>query len=242
VSDPQAARDRAKAGLSVSPYYELDYVADRVNRGGHRKVIGGAWDEIGPLQFEYLRSNGLEPSMRLLDVGCGSLRGGVHFARYLDPGNYYGIDISQELLDAGYEIELAELGLQDRVPRSNLVATAEFEAGGFGVDFDALLAVSVFTHLPHNHIRMCMTRMAEVTRGGSRFYATVFLAPEDADPWQPITHPPAGITTYPTVNPYHYRAVDVGFWAEALPWRLERIEEWGHPRGQSMAVFVRTDD
>lgn len=42
----------------------------------HRELVGGMWDEIGTLQFVFLRDHGLEPSQRLLDVGCGALRGG----------------------------------------------------------------------------------------------------------------------------------------------------------------------
>src|SRR3979409_2149502 len=60
----------------------------------HRAAVGGRWEEIGELQFQFLRTHGLEPQHRLLDIGCGSLRGGVRFVSYLDPGNYFGIDIS----------------------------------------------------------------------------------------------------------------------------------------------------
>ena len=28
----------------------------------------------------------------LIDIGCGALRGGVHFVRHLDPGHYFGMD------------------------------------------------------------------------------------------------------------------------------------------------------
>ena len=39
-------------------------------------AIGGLWDEMGKHQFEFLQSKGLEPQHKLLDIGCGSLRGG----------------------------------------------------------------------------------------------------------------------------------------------------------------------
>ena len=58
----------------------------------HRELVGGLWEELGVLQFEFLVKRGLKPHHRLLDVGCGALRGGVHFVRYLDPGCYHGID------------------------------------------------------------------------------------------------------------------------------------------------------
>ena len=45
----------------------------------HREQVGGLWDEIGALQIDFLRAQGLRPGDTLLDVGCGCLRGGVHF-------------------------------------------------------------------------------------------------------------------------------------------------------------------
>jgi hypothetical protein len=73
------------------------------------------------LQLDFMIREGLKPHHKLLDIGCGSLRGGVHFIRYLDAGNYVGIDSNIALLDAGYEIELASWGLKERMPRENLI-------------------------------------------------------------------------------------------------------------------------
>lgn len=82
------------------------------------------WDELGKLQFDLLVQQGLKPQHFLLDVGCGSLRGGVHFIRYLEPGHYFGVDESRELLDAGRRIELARYKLIDQYP--NLVRMHDF--------------------------------------------------------------------------------------------------------------------
>lgn len=225
--------------MTHSNYYDLELAAEKVKKGRYRGFIGGLWDEVGALQFEYLRDHGLDPDMTLLDVGCGALRGGVQFVPYLDPGNYYGIDISQDLLDAGWEIELRKLGLQERLPRENLACTAEFEADEFGVQFDMALAQSLFTHLPANHIRLCLIRTADVVRPGGRFFATLFLVPEGEDWSRPLLHTPGERTTYPTKDPYHYTAADVASWIEGLPWRLEGVHDWDHPRDQRIAEFVR---
>ncbi|MGL5080430.1 MAG: hypothetical protein ACRC8A_02975 [Microcoleaceae cyanobacterium] len=55
--------------------------------GFHRQFVGGMWDEIGKLQFDFLLANNLKPSSKFLDVGCGALRGGIPFVPYLDKGN-----------------------------------------------------------------------------------------------------------------------------------------------------------
>ena len=109
-----------------SGYDDPEFVSGQVKAGQHRELVGGLWDEMGELQMEFMRSRGLLPQHRLVDIGCGSLRGGVHFVRYLDPGNYYGLDHNQSLLDAGHGIELAAAGLQDRVPASHLFCNPDF--------------------------------------------------------------------------------------------------------------------
>ncbi|HEX8104639.1 MAG TPA: class I SAM-dependent methyltransferase [Solirubrobacteraceae bacterium] len=197
------------------------------------------WEAIGKLQIDFLRARGLTPDMRLLDVGCGCLRGGVHFVEYLEPGGYYGMDLWQELLDAGYDIELAEAGLQDRLPRENLIADGEFRAERFGVTFDAALAQSVFTHLPVNHIRLCLARLAPVMRPGGALYATIFPCERDADWFGPVKRAGGAITTWPDRDPYHYTYADMERAAAGLPWEVEAVGDWGHPRGQAMVVLTR---
>src|SRR5438128_11168021 len=84
-------------------------------KGDHRQQVGGLWEKIGELQFRFLVDEGLAPQHHLLDVGCGSLRGGVHFIKYLESTNYYGIDKNSDLLAAGRE-ELERAELTDKRP------------------------------------------------------------------------------------------------------------------------------
>jgi SAM-dependent methyltransferase len=222
-----------------SRYFDATRTAAIVSAGRHRELVGGLWDEIGTLQLDFLRSRGLAPRHKLLDVGCGSLRGGVHFAGYLDAGNYFGADISQELLDAGYDIELAAAGLQDRVPRRNLLCTGEFELSAFGERFDVALAQSLFTHLSLNRIRQCLERLAPVVTPGGVFYATFFERPDEAPASEPIRHEPGGVVTFGERDPYHYSVADFEYAARNLPWLVRRIGDWSHPRAQRMLAFTR---
>jgi cyclopropane fatty-acyl-phospholipid synthase-like methyltransferase len=73
----------------------------------HREAIGGNWDKIGKLQFDFLLKMGLKPDNYLLDLGCGSLRGGVLFIPYLEDKHYYGVEKETRLLEAA-EVELKE--------------------------------------------------------------------------------------------------------------------------------------
>ena len=127
-----------------------------------RGKVGGMWKEIGRLQFDYLVSQGLRPEHRLLDVGCGCLRGGIHFVSYLADGHYYGIDKDEYLLVSARDVELPEAGLAHR--QVHLLCRDDFDFARFGARFDYALAQSVFTHLPWNSILRCLVEMQAVTR------------------------------------------------------------------------------
>jgi SAM-dependent methyltransferase len=203
----------------------------------HRERVGGLWDEIGRLQIDFLRAQGLRPGDTLLDVGCGSLRGGVHFVRFLEPGRYYGIDKDAELIRAGVEIELPRAGLAGRLDPDHLLVNDAFEGARFGVAFDVAWAQSLFTHLPAPDIRLCLERTARCVRTGGRFYATFFECGEDVA--TPVTHQPGGITTRHDQDPYHHRFRDLAALCADLPWRAAYVGEWSHPRAQRMARFDR---
>src|SRR4029077_10719199 len=99
------------------------------------------------------------------------------FIRYLEAGNYIATDINQSLLDAGFAVELKAAGLQDKMPRENLICLPEFEFDRLGRRFDFALAHSLFTHLTFNRIRRCLERLAPVIDIGGRLFATFFELP-----------------------------------------------------------------
>lgn len=225
----------------INKYYNPQHIRTGIEAGNQRALIGGMWDEIGQLQFDFVKKRGLSSNMRFLDVGCGCLRGGVHFINYLEHNHYYGIDISQELLDVGFDKELAQVGLQHKLSKNNLHCTRDFDATGFGVSFEMALALSVFTHLTINHIRLCLVRLADVMKPGGVFFATVFQCPDRLDWTKPMLQAPGNITTFPDRDPYHYRYSDLKNICRDLPWELRALEDWSHPRAQMMAHFFRTD-
>jgi hypothetical protein len=202
----------------------------RIVEEGHRSVIGGMWDLIGPLQRDFLASQGMRPSHVLLDVGCGSLRGGVPLTGYLDANNYYGIDISQLLLDAGYEREIEGTELAAKLPRDHLFATDDFHVP-FDVEFDFGIAVSLFTHLPLSLFTRCLTNIAPSFKEGAVFYATVFEGEGD------ILRP-SGVTTHDDRDPFHFTREAIHA-ATPPQWSYAWYGDWGHPRDQQMIRLTR---
>ncbi len=221
----------------VNSYYNDRTVAKGVGRGLHRELIGGLWEEVGLWQFNLLKSHGLKPSHRLLDVGCGSFRGGVKFVHYLNAGNYFGFDISKALIDVGYRREIEANGLASKLPRRNLCVTDSFSCSEFGGEFDFAIAVSVFSHLPLNHWRIALENLAPQMKTGGSFFATFFCCPEDREFGSAIEQRPGGVVSYPTRDPYHCRVSDVVHLAHGLPWSVELIDIDNHARGQRVLAF-----
>lgn len=220
-------------------YQDAEKIRARVANGDHRAVIGGRWDEIGAWQFEFAKSRGLLPQHRLLDVGCGSLRGGVKFVEYLDPDHYAGIDAHEELLNRGYEAELAPLGLTNKLSRSRLIASDTFDLTTLEEPVDMAIAVSVFTHISLNQIRMCLASVSRKLAPGACFYATYFELPP-GQKFNQVIDRGEGIFTHYDRNPFHYSIEDMQRIVEGLPLEVERIGDVGHPRGQFMLAFRKT--
>ena len=233
-------KNRKDGGMtSYSQYYNPSALENSVASGRHREAIGGLWDEMGKLQLDMMVGYGLRRDHLLLDIGCGSFRGGVQFAAYLEPDRYYGMDLSRELIDAGYEKELVPLGLDRKVKRENLLDDSNFDFERFGVSFDRAIAISVFTHLPLDLARVCLERLAPVMKSGGMFFATFFECPQNEPTHKPIHHK-MGITTHAGHDPFHHKRDDFFYLCTGLPWQPVYVGDFNHPRGQHLMQFVRT--
>ena len=86
----------------------------------------------------------------MIDYGCGSLRVGAHFIRYLKSGRYFGLDVSAGLIDIGKEL-LGEALLREKAPRLAVIdETSLAEATEFAADFVFSWAVAYHVHPDEN--------------------------------------------------------------------------------------------
>jgi SAM-dependent methyltransferase len=143
-----------------------------IKERGHRAFVGGRWDDVGRLQFDFLIEQGLKPSHVLLDIGCGALRGGRFFIEYLEAGNYLGIDKHSELIEAGKTKEI-QPGLL-AAKRPEFVLSDRFEFERFSKQPQVCLAQSVFTHLSRRDIELCFEKLSSFAGHGCRLFATFF--------------------------------------------------------------------
>ena len=215
-------------GLYLSGDYLKDYArhTDLRVAADPQEAAGGLWETLGRLQLDFLRSEGLGHTHRLLDIGCGTLRAGRHFIRYLEAGNYTGTELSARAFEAARELVERE-GLAGKKPRLVHVADGNFRFEALAAaPFDFLLAQSVFTHLMDTHIEQCFAHLHKVMHATSRFYFT-FL--------------PSHAPYRSTPKDFHY---PFQFFDElAHRHQLSLIDlsaRYAHPRQQKMVVATRS--
>jgi SAM-dependent methyltransferase len=215
---------------AINNYCTRQLTPAEIAAGEHRNFVGGLWHEIGALQFEFLLRQGLLPSHKLVDIGCGALRCGVPIIRYIEEGNYYGLDINASLIEAG-KCELTRERLNAKKP--TLLVNDKFEIDRFGVSFDFAIAQSVFTHLDRNLILSCMVEARKVLTAGGKFFCSFFQAPGPAH-IAPIQHQPGGAVTNSDRDPFHYSFCEMESLAETAGFSANLIGQWGHPRDLQM--------
>jgi hypothetical protein len=219
---------------AISPYLAPNFYADALEKGRHRDIVGGRWDETGRAQLAALRTEGLLPHHRLLDIGAGSLRLGCKAVSYLDPSHYWATDLSGALMHRGYHLELTQ---KDRLPPAHLIEDAGFTYPGIPPNIDYAIAFAVFTHLPADHLAPALTNLYTRFPNLARLLFTVFLAP-DEHKGRTQYRQPDGVVTHPNRAPYHVLAADVLNIAQATGFTAQ-ARETQLPRGQILFVAQR---
>src|SRR5690349_4148530 len=143
-----------------------------IKKLGHREYVGGGWQFMGDLQFNFLISHGLKPHHHLWDIACGSLRAGVPLIRYLESGHYHGIDRHRALIDMGIKYEL---GSDYERKQPEFIVSDVFAFDHFKLAPDYALAQSLFTHLPPPLILLCLGNLRKRSRPNTIFFASFFV-------------------------------------------------------------------
>ena len=102
------------------------------------------YDFMGATQFALLCSLGLREHHKVLDFGCGSLRGGRLLIPYLNPGCYFGIEPNAWLIEDAIERQLGQDII--KIKRPHFSHSSAFVTDVFGERFDFIIAQSIFSH------------------------------------------------------------------------------------------------
>ena len=162
------------------------------------------------IQINFLKKAGLRPSDRLLDVGCGVLRGGAPIIKHLAPAHYIGIERDAKRLAEGRK-ELAELCLESKAPHlfTDYPALASYRG-----TLDFIWSFQVFIHMHDEVARTTMQQLAPLLKPTGLFYMTarIGVRKNSKNGWR----------EYPVVQR-----------------RLSVYEEWAKSNGLSLQVVDR---
>jgi len=143
------------AGLAARKELAMESFGERVARLQAEQIYLGGFAENfesgGRKQLIALLREGLYPHSRMLDIGCGCLRGGYWLIHFLDAGCYCGIEPNAAMLEGGVRF-LLEPGLVElKKPRFDHNEGFDFTV--FGEKFDFFLARSIWSHASKGQIQ-----------------------------------------------------------------------------------------
>lgn len=190
-------------------------------------LVGGDPGTMGPWQLNWLLSLGLHADSSLLDLGCGTLRGGLHFIRFLAPGRYHGADPHPELLALGAELVL-RAGLTGNAPE--LLTLEALDASR--ARYDWILTQSVLNHLDEQGLIATVSRVARLLMPDGRWASTIRFDERVSrvEPGRPHGRRPQE----------YWRSLANPSWLEQVLAKhglyMQRTHEPRHPRGMDLFV------
>lgn len=192
------------------------------------------WQMKRAFQIDFLRAQGLQPDDRVLDIGCGSLRGGAALINYLEAGHYCGIDVRENVLaEARRELQREKLAAK----RPRLVQIGDMATLDLQQRFDVLWAFSVLFHLADPILDACLGMAARHLEPEGWFFANVIVGVGVPGEWQGFPVVPRTLETYRALALRHGLHMRV----------LGSLAEVGHNSGdasqdtQTMLVFDKGD-
>ncbi|OAY77502.1 hypothetical protein ACMD2_09037 [Ananas comosus] len=126
----------------------------------HHSNYGEPWAG-GRDVFEFLATkSNLASADYVLEIGCGTLRVGQHFIRYLNPGRFHCLERDELSLMAALQYELPSQGLLYKRPLIVKGEDMDFSRFGSGISYDLIYASAVFLHMPDKLVWVGLERLA----------------------------------------------------------------------------------
>lgn len=139
------------------------------------------WKMKRDFQFNFLKQVGLLPEHYLMDIGCGTLRGGIPLISYLQEGHYFGLESRRKVLEEGRK-ELSAADLTDKAP--TLLVSEDFGSLELNQRFDFFWAFSVFIHMPDPVLNNCLHFVKNYLKIDGNLYANVNIGNKQEGSWQ----------------------------------------------------------
>jgi SAM-dependent methyltransferase len=170
------AQQISRSLAAGQPHRTLGMAAysDRTLISGSGKWSADGFAGRGFGKFALLREWHLRADERVIDYGCGSLRVGQHLIRYLDRGNYIGLDITDAFYRDG--VQMLEPGLVDaKAPYLALIDEASIDRLARHPP-DVVLSVAVAMHVPPEELDWFFNRILRLVGPRTRAMIHVDVA------------------------------------------------------------------
>lgn len=161
-------------GATFKDYFG-EVVSEHVTQGRLHPTLGenlhgGKFGEFGQDAFNRIVKFGLAPDDFCVDYGCGTLRVGVHFIRYLDRGHYWGLDIHQKLLDEGARLVGDEL-MAEKEPHLHVLSPASVKLAAEAKP-KLLFSIAVLIHVHPDELAEYFGNIVAIIGGSGRAIMT----------------------------------------------------------------------
>ena len=131
-------------------------------------------------QIKFLKDMRLMSEDYLLDIGCGTLVGGIPIIRYLEKGHYYGIEKRLDVLEEARK-ELLASKLTHKTP---VLLSEDFSSLNLEREFNFVWASSVLIHFKDEILEDCFAFVSNHLSKQGKFYANVNIGNKKDDSWK----------------------------------------------------------
>jgi hypothetical protein len=128
----------------------------------------------GRTLFITLLGEGLIPGSKVLDIGCGCLRGGYWLIHFLDKSCYFGIEPNQKMVNAGVKYLFEPGVIEQKKPVFDHNTDFNFEI--FKEKFDFFAALSIWTHASKPQIQSMLDGFAGTATDNGVFITSYYPA------------------------------------------------------------------
>lgn len=144
------------------------------NDYGFLGVPNNTFEESGRNQLITLLEQGLLPTSKVLEIGCGVLRVGYWLIHFLDKECYYGIEPAKYRIEIGKKHLLSSEILADKNPQFNF--NSVFDTSVFNTKFDFFLSGSIWTHCSKKSIKIMLDGFTNNTNESAVFLTSYIPA------------------------------------------------------------------
>lgn len=155
-----------------NPERYISHEARRLRTVVPYATLCGDTKNNGLCEFTALLQAGLKPHHCVIDFGCGTLRLGRHLIPFLDPGNYWGLDITEKLLKLGFADLGPEALRKIKLSRLHIISRATLKLASSARP-DVVLVAGVLQCLPPRKVGRVLTELRSISSPSTQILMTL---------------------------------------------------------------------